>query len=351
MHPVPGIQAMSCVDTESRPLRFDACHQFFSIAELLDLFLEECSVQVLLNCTMVCRRWRRTIKYSKLLREHMFLRPVDKTEGVEYRLNPLISTYFAPVLGLASANEDTLSEEAVARFEEGNLCTAEDLQSMAWARGTSLHAPTRRAFAHPKASWRKMLVSQPPICRLDWWHNWVHDRSVVGSVGSWLASRVSSRDGEAANGWGHQDLNGQHVTLGMLWDLVESRLTRGCFTRVQFFPRGKLVSDDEHATFRERNHGGRWITGHRLPKEPGWLEPRVKITTQQVWKRIPWKCAGFHMQAQQWVTMRNKRPEYYEGDGFNTLWADCTYDGPSLPRWSMSEGFRWTGLNGESSGL
>jgi hypothetical protein len=342
---------MSSANPKSRPLSFDACDQFFSIAELFNLFLEQCSVKVLLNCTMVSRRWKNTIESSTLLKEHMFLSPVEKTEGVEYKLNPLISTYFAPVLGLASSDENTSSEESIARFEAGNLCTAKDLKFMPWARGTSMHAPTRRAFAHPEASWINMLVSQPPICRLDWWHNWAHDRSFVGNVGSWLASRVSHRDGEAANGWGHQDLKGQHVTLGMLWDLVESRLTRGCTTRVQFFPRGKLAMNDEHATFREISQGSRESTGLRPKYDINWMEPRVKITTQQVWNRVPWKCAGFNMQTQQWVTMRYKRPEYYEGDGFNTLLADCTYDGPSLPRWSMSGGFRWTGLDGESSGL
>jgi hypothetical protein len=204
---------MSSANAESRPVSFDACHQFFSIAELFDLFLEQCSVKALLNCTMVCRRWKDTIEFSTLLQEHMFLSPVEETEGVDYKLNPLISSYFAPVLGLSSSEENTLSEGA--RFEAGNLCTPEDLKSMSWARGTSMHAPTRRAFAHPEASWRNMLISQPPICRLDWWHNWVHDRSVVGSVGSWLASRVSRRDGEAANGWGHQDLHGQYITLGV----------------------------------------------------------------------------------------------------------------------------------------
>lgn len=242
--------------------------------------------------------------------------------------------------------EDLSSDSAISQFEAGNYCTPEDLTSVPWARNTSMYAPTRRAFMHKKASWRNMLVSQPPISRIDWWHEWVHDRSIVGTIGSWMARRVFSRDVVAANGWGHQDQSRQYVTLGMLWDLVESRLTRGCTARVQLFPRGKTVEEDQHATIQEKE----WIAEDECDRrqfDP--TTPRVKITTQQIWSRVPWSGAGFDMQSQQWVTMRKKRPTYYAGDGFNTLLVDCNQDDRHNPRWSKSDGFCWNGLDGESS--
>ena len=56
------------------------------------------------------------------------------------------------------------------------------------------------------------------------------------------------------------------------------------------------------------------------------------------------------MEAQQWVTMAKERSSYYAGDGFNVLRADCHYDRYNGPRWSKSDAFYWTELDGESSG-
>jgi hypothetical protein len=112
-----------------------------------------------------------------------------------------------------------------------------------------MDAPSRRAFARKEASWRLMLVSQPPTSRIDWWHKYTHRRSDDRDP------RLASRDNSmyvSRHGWGHQYDIEDTVTLGMLWDLVESRMTRGCSALIQLFPNGMPVEDDAHASEEEK---------------------------------------------------------------------------------------------------
>lgn len=285
---------------------------------------------------MVCRTWNEIIDRSTLLQEHLFLKPIKAREGIAVTLNPMLA-YFAPILVPGSASEDVSSQNGYAK--------PEDLTSVPWTRNTSMYAPTRCDFAQKEASWRNMLVSQPPISRIDWWHEWTHNRSAAENAGSWIARRIFNRDDGAAHGWGHQDQSREFVTLGMLWDLVESRMTRGCTARVQFFVNGMSAEEDPDATEKEK----RWIAENNWSRRPYTpTQPRITIRTQQVWSKVPWAGAGYDIKNQQWVSMPKKRPTYYSGDGFNVLLADCHYD--REPRWSKSDGFRWMSLDGESSG-
>jgi hypothetical protein len=319
---------------------FEACDQFFGIAELLEIFLNQCPPSVLFNCTMVCRNWNERIKQSTLLQEHLFFKSAEAREAVEPKLNPMLA-YFAPILVPKPSLDDAST------FAEPEYAKPEALTSVPWARNTSMTASTRRAFARPEASWRSMLVSQPPISRIDWWHRWTHDRSAAEDPGSWIARRVFDHDSGAAYGWGHQDQSREFVTLGMLWDLVESRMTRGCTARVQFFLNGMSAENDLDATEEEKQ----WIAENNWSRRPYTpTQPRITIRTQQVWSKVPWAHAGFDVKKKKWVSMPLKRrTKHYAGDGFNILRSECHYDYEGK-RWSKSEGFRWVELDGESSG-
>jgi hypothetical protein len=330
---------MSPPPTKPAALPSNACDRFFSIAELLRIFLGNCSPLVLLNCTRVCRTWNTTIAESTQLQQSLFLEPSCDKSG-EYKINPIISSHFAPILGPKLGDDEVASETVLSRFEAGNKCTSKDITSLPWARGTSMDAPTRRAFADKNASWRKMLVSQPPIQRLDWWHEWKHVPTATEDIQGWVARRVLvSR--RVARGYGNET-EYQAVTLGMLWDLVESRITRGCTARVQIFPRGKNVQDDEYATSAER----RMIAQANVQNIPFWPDtPRVKITTHQVWSKKPWSGAGFDMRKGKWANINDTRPSYFDGNGYGILADDCEND-HKTERWSKSDGFFWVRLSG-----
>lgn len=326
----------------------DACDRFFSIPELVRMFLDECSAHGLLKCTMVCSDWNNIIQGTDLLQQHLYLKPADSNLGSCRKLNPVLQSHFAPILCPDLPRPSNY----------------EDIATLAWARDSSIDAPKRRAFTRSEASWRNMSVSQPPLKRIDWWHEWLYDEDATNDDASGATRREFSEEYVEVDGWGHQDHSREFVTLGMLWDLVEGRLARGCLVRVHYFPEGKAVEDDPSATEAERRHVAEG--DRQRPYEPS--TPRVKISTQQIWNKVPWNKAGFDMTTRQWVEMPMRVEHHSFGDGFNALRGDCKEDWRWLHdptpkqrksvqwrkrryRFSQSEGFRWSELDGESSGM
>jgi hypothetical protein len=321
---------MSPPTTNSRPSSSEACDRFLSIAELLNIFFVQCSPRVLLNCTLVCRTWSRLIRETTLLREHLFLQPIEARDGLIPVLNPMLS-YFAPVLVAKSPSEEPSSNDEFVHTDA--------LTSVPW----NLDAQSRAAFAHPSASWRDMFISQPPISRLDWWHEWMHDEDASATK-----PPIFSHDSDSYGGWGHQDLDdSEPVTLGMLWDLVEVRLVRHCDVLVQYFPQGMPVEDDAHAHDEEKL----WIDEDVARRRPySHTEPRIVVRTRQAWTGVVMKGAVFDVEARQWV-LSPENPRYtHAGDGFDTLRQDCQDDYTRAPRWSQSLGSWYVNLKGESSG-
>ena len=312
------------------------------------MLFDECSVHGLLKCTMVCSAWNDIIQGTDLLQEHLYLKQAVSGLGSCRKLNPILESHFAPILCPDMPRPSNY----------------EDIATLAWARDSSIDAPKRRAFTRSEASWRDMLVSQPPLERIDWWHEWLYDEDATNDDASGATRRGFSEEHVEVDGWGHQDKSSEFVTLGMMWDLVEGRLARGCLVRVHYFLEGKAVEDDPFATEAEREY---IAEGDRQrPYEPS--TPRVKISTQQIWNKVPWNKAGFDMSARRWVEMPQRVEHHSFGDGFNALRGDCKEDSRWLHdptpkqrrsvqwrkrryRFSQSEGFRWSELDGESSGM
>lgn len=343
----------------------DACDRFFSIPELVRMFLDECSAHGLLKCTMVCSDWNQIIRRTDLLQEHVFLKPADPGPGSCRKLNPILQSHFAPILYPDLQRTRMSMEDIAENFETDFPCTYTDIATLAWARDSSIDAPKRRAFTRSEASWRDMLVSQPPLKRIDWWHEWLYDENATDDDASEATRRKFNEEEVDVDGWGHQDQSREYVTLGMLWDLVEGRLARGCLVRVHYFLEGKAVEDDSFATEAERKYIAEADRRQRC-YEPS--TPRVKISTQQIWNKVPWNNAGFDMTARRWVDMPLRLEYITYGDGFHALRADCKEDWQWLYdptpkqrksgqwrnrryRFSQSERFRWYELDGECSGM
>jgi len=354
----------------------EACQRFFEIDELVALFIELAPWRVLINCQRVCTLWQSIIKQSPIIQQKLFLQPSaldaqpspnnyeDEDEGPSdtdsevsdsqgsgpqasepplsepqialedsvtpsrsaqqaetFVLNPVLAQFFAPILASPDPSNST-------------WCSYDQLYTLLWAEtGTELHSPARQAFAREEASWRHMLVCQPPIFRLDWWHEW------ATADNHWYAD-------------GHQDYGrncDQPITLGLLWDLSESRLRRGCTTRVLYFPNGKSPDNDPTATEEERQWAHDSTSQHH-----GFTSeiPRVKLMTRQRWDQLPRACEHYDMGTNRWEasTMESGDRDWrhYEADGFNALRQDCHRD-HDTERWSRSEGFQWAEIHGESS--
>ncbi|EME44575.1 hypothetical protein DOTSEDRAFT_129701 [Dothistroma septosporum NZE10] len=306
---------------------FDACNRFFAINELVTIFLEHATPRVLVNSQRVCRVWNVIIQKSDTLQEHLFLKPTWHQD--ESEINPFIGECFGSVLSVNGATHDRMSSIA-------------DIQRLAWATDdANLEAPARQAFARGEASWRRMLVCQPPVSRLGWWHQW-------------KTSPIPSEENEdsyadpfnVSKGWGHQDLRRKLVTMAMVWDIVEARLSRGCRARVTYHLHGSDNVDDHSVLAIEQ-------AAHMAnPEESNLSEvPRVMIHTVQVWSRRPTGYEHFSRMKFDWyipkdVQLRKYNP--FNGDGFNTLRTDCLRDiGAARPflhgtpaptkRWSQSD--------------
>ncbi|KAK4610505.1 hypothetical protein CLAFUW4_14066 [Fulvia fulva] len=309
------------------PPRFDACHRFFAINELVTIFLENASPRVLLNGQRVCKVWNIIICDSETLQQNLFSTP--DTHLDESELNPFIEECFGSILSVNTATPDRMSSSS-------------DLQRTPWASGgTDLQTPTRQAFARKDALWRRMLVCQPPINRLGWWHQW-------------KTSPVPSEENEdtyadpfnVSKGWGHQDLSNKPVTLAMVWDMVEARLFRGCRAKVLYYPHDSKHIEDRAILAIEQ-------AAQMADRDQANLSevPRVMIHTAQVWSRRPTGHERFSETKRDWtipevVQLRKIHP--LAGDGFNILRADClrndTTPRPCIPgtssqatRWSQSE--------------
>jgi len=346
----------------------EACDRFFSIDELVSIFLHQAPTTVLVNCLRVCTLWHTITTTSPVLQERLFLKPASRTRGRygdcgcrrsgNLENNCTSMAFESPTSEVVAKNDGNeqprptrphrstpqLNPVLVDCFASvlspsvpGNSewTTYADLFNLRWAKtGTELTSRSRQAFAREEASWRRMFVCQPPITRLDWWHSWrTHD-------GRW-------------EGWGHQfhGSPGQEpLTLGTLWDLVESRLRRGCEVQLWYFPSGKAIEDDATAGEMEREFAS-WTDQHHgyTPKSP-----RVKLVTKQTWDALPTGSEMYNLDLHRWE-QRNEVDEvsghsnrHWDGDGFNMLRNDCHQD-RNTQRWSRSEGYRWVEINGESS--
>lgn len=319
-----------------------ACDRFFAIQELVELFLRQTDALVLLKCQQVCRRWKQIIDHSNNLQEHLFLRPCDSEQAnsAVVDINPILQSHFAAILHWSE--DCSPSPSSPRRALRSKMCEYHDLTTLAWARdGTNEDATSRRAFATEHASWRRMLISQPPITRLDWWHSW--ECAERGSNGHPLIS-----------GEGHEYSN-EPLTIGLLWDWIEARLLRGCQVQTTIFTIGCPTVDDPTASAHERG----WEVGDTKAMQKGFSarHPRIRVQSSHVWPgpgpsmyqefQVPHAIWRIQLDVPFNPITESKRRMYsaYSQNGWMWLALDCRRDSESEAaattwRWSKSDAFQ-----------
>lgn len=255
--------------TESPDQSMSACIQFFLLVELVTLFLSQTETPVLVKCQRVCRGWLEIIQKSQDLQEDLYFKPLSETEtGEEHltvTLNPMMSTHFGRIWAVQETSP--LSHHQYAA--QCTRCNYLDLTTLPWAKdGTHATACARLAFAREEASWRNMLISQPPIRWLDWWHEW---------ESSDRRSREGFPDSPVRRGRGHHQNNAEFVKMGALWDLNEGP---AMYQRFNVQEQAWEIHDDlpfKPESKRERRkyevfdgNGVYWLTAHcRRDNEDG----------------------------------------------------------------------------------
>ncbi|KAE8135354.1 hypothetical protein BDV38DRAFT_284989 [Aspergillus pseudotamarii] len=111
-----------------------------STFELLELILLQLDTQTLLTAQRICQAWSRIIQESVPIQKALFFIPTDSSSASTKVQNPLLAKMFPS-------------------FFQSNptLLASVDM----------LQRPEKlEAYIRPEASWRRMLVQQPPIFRI-----------------------------------------------------------------------------------------------------------------------------------------------------------------------------------------
>ncbi|KAF1818053.1 uncharacterized protein K489DRAFT_385321 [Dissoconium aciculare CBS 342.82] len=317
-------------DEAQKPVS-SAVDRTFLINELIILFLAELDTFDLINCQQVCRRWRDIIVQCQELQEYMFFAPTtrvrQKTEPVI--LNPVFEKHFAQLLSFPHEMYHNNPEKMALQAER---CTYAQFEWLPWAEdGNFVDTSARQAYARAGASWRKMLLSQPPIAHLDWWHNWVS---------------------HAGEGFGHRDYP-EVVRLGMLWDGLEAFLSRGCSVRILLYPTGMAILEDPCTTRAEKRWPYHSESQDQIPQPD---MHRIKIKNYLNWDgNSPAIWNEFSARRQEWGNLtpdipfspeEQEREKWRDNDGDGYWWRldACQRDqngDASSWRWSKSDAFQW----------
>jgi len=185
----------------------------FSIPEILEAILLNIGPQhLLINAQRVNRAWHSTINCSPHLQRLLFFEACPTNERREPEFNALLSAAFPPFF---KHNTDV---EADAKW------TQESLSKIDWNSSFQ----KRDAYSREEASWRRMLVVQPPVKELKILKSW----SCITGMGK-IRGRKIMPDG---------------LRMGLLYDLVEEEAHAGTtFQSTDFDLRWNLPSRGKRA--------------------------------------------------------------------------------------------------------
>jgi hypothetical protein len=121
-----------------------AREKVFALAEIFEAILFELPLRdLLVYAQLVSQSWNTTIKTSTLLQQHLFFLPAQPSPAPR-KFNPLLHSSFPPWF------EDNTHN----RYNRGA-----EFKTLDWNS-----APKKRvAYARKEASWRNMLLCQPPV--------------------------------------------------------------------------------------------------------------------------------------------------------------------------------------------
>jgi hypothetical protein len=170
-----------------------ARERVLSTAELLEAILSQLTpLNNLLHAQLISRCFHTAITSSPTLQQLLFFRPQNSTDPKQWTLNPLLQKHFVPWFAVV----DTFD-----RWSRPSYVT---LKGMDWTTSK------RDAFLRADASWRKMLLVQPPPPEIK-------------------LTRVTNTDGgdykqEATVSFRDSPTAG--VTMGVVYDVTESFLRK-----------------------------------------------------------------------------------------------------------------------------
>ncbi|KKY21762.1 hypothetical protein UCDDS831_g04017 [Diplodia seriata] len=215
------------------------------IPELAELVFQHLPPRDLLLAQRVCRTFHATIHSSPTLQQRLFFAPSNK-RGEAWQTNPLLAAAFPPWFRLRYVKSRWDWPMARSFAEE-----------LPWASD----GEKARAFMRPEASWRRMLVTQPPlrdvqiVVKCDHVRNLVNDDYVrfVGGRRSRRGGKEAEEEEEGDSSFSERLDDAPGVTMGFLYDItqdfvLERHVVSNFFIQWRpFLPAdtGGYVSDEE----------------------------------------------------------------------------------------------------------
>ncbi|KAI0974712.1 hypothetical protein F4678DRAFT_420562 [Xylaria arbuscula] len=130
-------------------------------AELLEEILLCLDMRTLLTAAQrVSRQWRELVTSSPALQQALYFEPMAESFGTKTQ-NPLLAEVFPPWFPKETKQEQLDIDEI---DEWPKVPDRDDFSSLVMAQESRRHA-----FMHPSATWRRMLVRQPPARTLGCW--------------------------------------------------------------------------------------------------------------------------------------------------------------------------------------
>ena len=236
-----------------------AVQKVLDTPELFELILLQCDLRSLLTRALrVSHKWYDVIRSSPTIQEALFFRPSQNIDGSEFTFNPILVEDF----GL---------------FFDGEVHTRQSFDALPIAKGGK--KGRRESFMRKGASWRSMLVRQPPIRTMGHWcweTSWGH----LVDTGNFYQPTLSDfccpdyfdlcencREFRAA-GPDRRDLN---LTMGMLYDEgVKTGISRAFHFTFFWNPKAQTSfafaggPDDQDV-----------YTDHDETGEPDWEHPKL----------------------------------------------------------------------------
>jgi hypothetical protein len=157
------------------PIATPAQSHALSIPEIFELILLNLDTRTLLTkANRICRAWSQFIAFSPPLQWALFFRPLDNALNKPKTQNPLLAEVFPSIFRQSS----NIPEENTDDTKDGN---GKHHASITFTTFDFVRRPYMLdAYMRPEASWRRMLVQQPPVCTL------ALLRSSVGHGGQYL---------------------------------------------------------------------------------------------------------------------------------------------------------------------
>ncbi|KAF2166465.1 hypothetical protein M409DRAFT_23104 [Zasmidium cellare ATCC 36951] len=170
---------------ESTQDQSSAAHRTFQVPELLEMiFLKASITDLLTKMPRVCKHWKATIEGSIKLQRALFFKPsadVLLHQDEESLENMSLGEVYI------QGTEDTWNYPVIAN---PFLFQLTNDYLISWSDAS--HMP--KGVERPEASWRRMLVTQPPMAQLDVHSQWCGCQNFALDLECWTKTSIQGKE-------------------------------------------------------------------------------------------------------------------------------------------------------------